>query len=84
VSRGPDREVETTDVLSVFVASSDPAFFVSEIADELDTSRETVRNRLQELIEDGYVERKTPTERTAMYWITPAGYEYYVEMTDGN
>jgi Mn-dependent DtxR family transcriptional regulator len=78
VARGPNRRVSALDVLEVMVASSDPAFFTSELADELDTTAQTIRNRIDELEDNGYVDVKRDG-RSMIIWLTQEGYEHYVD-----
>lgn len=78
MSRGPNRHVPTLDVLEVMVASPDPAFFTSELADELDTTAQTIRNRLDELEANEHVEIKRDG-RSMIVWLTQEGYEHYVD-----
>jgi DNA-binding MarR family transcriptional regulator len=74
---GPERETTELDVLKIFYERPDPAFVPTEIAEACDCSTETARNRLESLAEAGYLGSKKPGRRSLMYWITPAGYEYY-------
>jgi Mn-dependent DtxR family transcriptional regulator len=78
VTRGPDRKVTGLDLLKVMVASNDPAFFTQEIADELDTTGQTIRNRAKELEELGYVEVKR-SGRSMMIFLTPEGYRHFAD-----
>jgi len=78
VPRGPDRAVSLVDVLEVMVSSSDPAFSTTEIADELDTTTQTIRKRVEELADRGFVTLKE-TPNAKIFWITDAGYQHYVD-----
>ena len=78
---GPDPDVSDVDILRVFVESPEPAFIASEIAAETDMTRQGVRNRLQQLHDDGWLATKQPGERTRLWWLTPAGHRYYSEAT---
>jgi predicted transcriptional regulator len=77
VTRGPDRDVDGIDVLHEFVISPDPAFVPAEIGDSLGVTKETARNRMNELVDLGLLEKKKPGQRTVLYWITKEGREHY-------
>jgi DNA-binding MarR family transcriptional regulator len=78
---GPDPDVSAVDILRVFVERPDPAFIGSEIAAEIDMTRQGVRNRLEQLHDDGYLATKRPGERTRIWWLTPAGHRFYASST---
>lgn len=78
MSRGPDRDVSGLDVIEVMVRDSDPAFFTSNLADALETSTQTVRNRVDELEQAGYVQVKRDG-RSMIIWLTESGYQRYVD-----
>lgn len=82
--RGPDPETPPELVLEQFVVSPDPAFVPSEIAEALGITTEGARHRMNKLVEKGYLSKKKPGERTVIYWITPAGREYYAENADSS
>lgn len=82
VTRGPDPKIDPLDLLHEFVVSPDPAFVPSEIAESFDASAETARTAMNKLVEDGYLGRKKPGERTVIYWITPEGRRHYSENED--
>jgi len=79
MSRGPDAEIKPVTILSVMLASPDPAFTIAEIADELPYTAEGVRHQMNRLVDAGYLEKKKAGHRTVLYWETQAGVEYYVE-----
>jgi len=78
MSRGPERKVDLIDILEVMVASPDPAFLTSEIAAELDTTAQTIRNRLDEAEEKGLIGvKETPSAK--IIWPTDDGHRFLVE-----
>jgi predicted transcriptional regulator len=79
MSRGPDAEIKPTDILSIMLRSPDPAFTVGEIAEDMSFSNEGVRHQMNRLADAGYLQKKKVGHRTALYWETQAGIEYYVE-----
>lgn len=76
---GPDPKVDAESILAVFVVRADPAFTAIEIANELDYTRQGVRNRLDALTEQGLLRSKSPGERTRIYWISEEGHQYYYD-----
>jgi len=79
MSRGPDAEIKPITILSVMLASPDPAFTAAEIADELPFTNEGVRHQMNRLVDAGYLDKKKAGHRTVLYWETQAGVEYYVD-----
>lgn len=80
MSRGPDPEIEAAEILEVFALSTDPAFVPAEIADELNVTTEGARHQMDRLVEQGFLTRKKPGERTVIYWMTEAGKEHYADL----
>jgi len=79
VARGPDPEITTVGILEAFLASNEPAFVVAEIAEKLDCTVEGARHQMQNLVEEGYLDRKKPSQRSVLYWVTDEGRQYYFE-----
>jgi predicted ArsR family transcriptional regulator len=79
---GPDPEHSAEDIIEIFVQSPEPAFVASEIAESLDASTQGARNRLERLVEQGHLAKKSPGARTTMYWLTPQGHRYYATQSD--
>jgi predicted transcriptional regulator len=73
MTRGPDPKHSDTDILAVFRESPDPVLFAQEIADALDTTRQTVYSRCADLVEKGHLRTKKPGERSRIYWLTYEG-----------
>jgi len=72
--RGPERTVRDERLLLEFIVSADPAFFSSEIAENVPLSRPQVNDRLDQLEDAGLVTSKTASGRR-LWWITPDGRE---------
>jgi predicted transcriptional regulator len=83
VTRGPDADIDAISVLRVFLSNSDPAFVVSEIAEDLEVTPEGARHQMNKLVERGLLAKKKPGKRTVIYWITDEGVQHYVEETEG-
>jgi predicted ArsR family transcriptional regulator len=68
---GPSTVYTTEAVLSVFEANDEPhePLTSSEIADELGCSGQTVRNRLNELSEEGKIRTKKVGARSRVWWL---------------
>lgn len=86
---GPDPEHSIVEILEIFVISPDPAHVASEVGEKLETSTQGARNRLEQLVEDGYLDKKEPGSRTTIYWHTQTGHRYYsaemsVSVVDNN
>jgi len=69
MSRGPEAEIKPITILSVMLASPDPAFTVAEIAEELGMTRQGVNYRLNQLHEDDSVARKRIGSRAVAWWL---------------
>jgi len=79
VARGPDPKITAVDILEAFLASNEPAFVVSEIAEKLDVTAEGARHQMENLVEEGYLDRKKPSQRSVLYWVTDEGRQYYFD-----
>jgi len=69
---GRDKSVSDSRLLVEFVLASDPAFFASELADNVPISRVQVNSRLDQLEEQGLVASKTASGRR-LWWLTDDG-----------
>jgi len=81
MARGPDPQIDALSILSIVLASSDPAFTAGEIAAELDVTAEGARHQMDRLVEAGYLAKKKAGHRTVLYWPTQDGLAYYVSET---
>jgi len=81
VTRGPDREQSNIDILRLFVETPDPVLYTNEVADAFDKSDEWARVRLNELIEEGYLNAKKPGHKSRVYWISEDGHRHYANAT---
>jgi predicted ArsR family transcriptional regulator len=68
---GPSTVYTTEAILSVFEANDEPhePLTSPEIADELGCSGQTVRNRLNELSEEGEIRTKKVGARSRVWWL---------------
>lgn len=72
MSEGPGRKPTITDeeILDVFRSASDPVLTTSEVAENFSISHRGVRDRLQNLEEEGVLESKKVGAR-GMVWRHP-------------
>lgn len=66
--RGRNREVSDAELLKAGRDAPGPAFTAREVAERTDISREYVRQRLKQLVEDDTLNRKRPGTDN-IYWI---------------
>ncbi|RLM83846.1 ArsR family transcriptional regulator [Halobellus sp. Atlit-38R] len=69
---GRKRQVNDSDILRVFALSPDPVLVASEVAEEIDMTRQGAFNRLQKLEEEGFV-KSAMKSSARVWWITPEG-----------
>jgi len=75
--------VTRADVMRVFESVDGPAITSSDVADDLDCSKEVARKRLRELEADGRVERRK-SGRTVLWWqTTERDYERAIGALEG-
>lgn len=75
---GRPPKVSNYEILDFFIRSADPVFAPVEIADEFEEiTKETARNRLDSMVSEGLLNKKKPSERVVMYWLTPKGRKEY-------
>lgn len=75
--------VTTADVMRVFESVDGPAITSTDVADELDCSKEVARERLGELADEGRIERRK-AGRTVLWWATTdLDYERAIGALDG-
>ena len=67
---GPGRKPKTTDeaILKVFRSSTDPVLSTSEVASELDITHRGVRDRLENLEDEGKLKSKKVGARAMVWW----------------
>jgi DNA-binding MarR family transcriptional regulator len=75
------RKPETSDkeILKEVALSPDPIVTAPELAERMDYTRQGVNNRLNDLAEKGYLERRDVGSRATVYWITEKGRELLAE-----
>lgn len=79
--RGPDPSIDPNEILRIFALSTDPAFVPAEIAERMGVTAEGARHRMNKLVEQGYLAKKKPGERTVIYWLTEEGLDHYAEVS---
>jgi predicted ArsR family transcriptional regulator len=62
------RTVNDSEIVNYMREEDDPAFTAGELAEELGMTSEGMRNRLEELCENGCVHKKKPGHRTVLWW----------------
>lgn len=83
MGRGRNPKVDDKTILRFFVVGSDPIYTAAEVSEKFDEiSKETARNRLENLVDKGYLERKKPSSRVVIYWITREGMQHYEAQAD--
>lgn len=70
MSDGPGRKPRITDeeILDVFRSSTDPVLTTGEVASEVDITHRGVRDRLEQLEEEGKVRSKKVGARAMVWW----------------
>lgn len=66
-----DREI-----LETVALAPDPVVTPKEMAERTDYTRQGINNRLSELVEDGFLERRQVGSRAVVFWLTPEGRKY--------
>jgi len=71
MSEGPGRSPEITDeeILDVFRSASDPVLTTSEVAAEFELTHRGVRDRLDNLAEEGTLNSKDVGARAKVWWV---------------
>lgn len=63
-------EVGDEEILSVLTEANAPIVTATEIADEIDMTRQAITRRLKRMREEGLVERKEVGARAVVWWLT--------------
>lgn len=66
---GRPKKVSDNEVMEVLREADDPVMTAREIGDALGESRRTLHRRLDELHDEGLVEKKTVGGRSVVWWI---------------
>lgn len=75
----PDLSEIQLAILEEMVVTPEPAFIASEFIADLEYTEEGIRYNLDQLVEQGLLDRKKPGPRTVLYWITKDGRDAYAE-----
>lgn len=67
-SPGRKPDVTDTEILDVFREADDPVLSTAEVAERLPIQQRGTYNRLDKLVNEGMLERKT-IAKVAVYWI---------------
>lgn len=66
---GRPKKITDDEILVILDKSNDPVMSAREVADELGESRRTLHRRLNELHDEGRVEKKTVGGRSVVWWL---------------
>jgi predicted transcriptional regulator len=74
---GPGRKPTISDAkfLQEMRLIPEPVVTATEIADRIDMTPQGVNQRLDDLVDAGYVKQKKVGARAVVYWLTDAGLE---------
>lgn len=70
---GATPEISDTALLREVRLSPDPIVTATEIADRTGYSRQAINYRFQNLVADGYLDKREVGARATVYWLTDAG-----------
>jgi len=70
---GRSKKIGDIELLKAIATAPDPFVTAPEMADRLDYSKDGVRNRLEELEDAGWVERRDVGARATVWWLTREG-----------
>lgn len=69
---GPEPDDDDLKILSAIRLRPEPFATASDLEPEMEVGRRQTRNRLDDLVDDGFLKVKT-VGRTNVYWLTDAG-----------
>lgn len=72
---GRKPTVSDAEILLQIRAAPDPIVTAKEIAERIEMTPQGVNNRMDDLVDDGYVKKKKVGSRAVVYWLTDAGKE---------
>ena len=61
--------VSDEDILAAMRSSDDPVVSATEIGDHFDHTRQWAHQRLEQLYEEGMVEKKEASKRSVVWWV---------------
>lgn len=70
---GPDERKSDRDILRQIRLAPGPVATATEIAENLEYSRQNVNHRLNDLEEEGFVKSKQVGARARIWWLTDEG-----------
>ena len=70
---GKNRRVTNEEILRAVALSPDPIVTAPEVAERLGYTRQAVNQRLPELVESGYLNRRQVGAKAVVYWLTEEG-----------
>lgn len=74
--RGPNHKVGDADMLRQIRLHPEPFVTAGDLVPRTEyDSRQGVTNRLQDLVEKNYLNRRDVGSKAVVYWLTPAGRE---------
>lgn len=70
MSNGPGRspKISDSEILEIFRSSTDPVLTTSEVASEVDITHRGIRDRLENLEDEGLLESKKVGARGKVWW----------------
>ena len=76
---GPKPEVDDIELLREVYLSPDPVVTAKEIAERTDYTRQAIRYRFQQFIENDLMNRREVGSKAVVYWLTEEGKRKVVE-----
>lgn len=76
MSRGPEPEIGTVELLEEAALHPDPIVTATELAERMDYTRQGVMRRLEQLEEEGLFESKMAGAHARCFWTTRDGKRY--------
>lgn len=70
---GRDERVSDIEILREVALSPDPIVTANEMAERMDYTRQGINNRLNNLVDDGLLDRRDVGSKAVVYWITDKG-----------
>jgi predicted transcriptional regulator len=72
---GRKPTVSDEEILRAVRVHPEPVITAKDIVEQIELTRQGVHNRLEDLVEEGYLKRKEVGSRAVVYWLSDKGKE---------